>query len=148
MAEFLVFNKENWMDLPSRARPDLIGYENVQRKINEDSRLDSAQKAVKQEAWTIEYNARSQLGDIVEAREDGFGLCGDEPLSFALIKVPEILLIDAKLYEGAIVTKNLEKEVVINYNHKSSLDMTKITLVQNEAILTLSQFNSILTEKI
>lgn len=142
MAEFLIFNKENWMDVPSKQRPDLIGYENVQRKIDENGSLNITQKEKAQINITNKYNARSRPGDIVEARQNGFGLCGDEPLSFALIKVPPMSLEDAKRYEGI-----LRDEPRVKYNHKCSLDMSGIILIKNETTLTSLQFNSILIEK-
>ncbi len=138
MAKFLVFNKENWMDLPSKDRPDLTGHENVQRKINEDSKLNTLEKIGTQMQHTVKYDMRSQIGDIVEARKDSTGMVGKEPLSFALITVP-MTDEEAGHYTGGIEDK---------YLFKYSLDMSQITLNEKkEGSLTLSRFNFLLTEK-
>lgn len=143
MAEFLIYNKENWMDSPSKQRPDLTGYENVQRKINENSELDGLEKTIQLMDLTQDYNVRHQRDDIVERRQDGFGMCGKEPLAFACIKVIEIPFEDAEQYTKPLIDGYIKK-----YERKYSLDITKIILDEKkEAKLTLVQFNSLLTEK-
>ena len=143
MAEFLVYNKDNWMDVISKDRPDLTGKEKVLRKINDDSELNSAEKTAEVFYHTATYNARSQIGDIVEVRENGVGMVGKELQSYALIKVPSIL-VNKNQYEGSMMDGYM-----IKYHHRFSLDMSKITLdINKEANLTITQFNNLLTEKI
>ncbi len=142
------------MDIPSKDRPDLIGFENVKRKIEENASLNPLQKIIKQADWLAKYNGRSQINDIVEARKDGFGLCGNEPLSFALIEVP-MLLKDALQYTIPLVFPDivdLNGDITESghtiYKRKYSLDISGIVLDKDKtASLTLVQFNSLLTEK-
>lgn len=144
MAEFLVFYKENWMDLLSKDRPDLTGQENVIRKINENTSLNNADKTTAIFKKTMKYNARNQIGDIIERRQNGTGMVGKEPLSFALIKVPPMSFEKAELYTGTLFDGNLYK-----YKCRCSLNMSSLTLDENKEVeLTTSEFNTLLTEKV
>lgn len=69
MAELLVYNKDNWMDMPSKERPDLTGKENVERKIQEQP-FTLEQRIKNLAALEIKYEARDLRGDIIEVRED------------------------------------------------------------------------------
>lgn len=150
----MVFNKDNWMDVPSKDRPGLIGFENVKRKIEENASLNPLQKTTKQADWLAKFNARTQSNDIIEAREDGYGLCGDEPLSFALIIVP-MLLKDALQYTVPLAFPDivdLNGDITESghpiYERKYSLDISGIVLDEDKtAALTLIQFHSLLAEK-
>lgn len=109
MAEFLVYNKEHWMDLPSKDQPEKTGYENVIDKIN-NSNYSSSAKTLALFNFIEKYNARSQKGDIIERRKDGIGMVGKELLSFALIKVPEKTYESAKQYAKSRL-KEITKEL-------------------------------------
>jgi len=91
MAELLIYNKDNWMDLPSKERPDLTGYENVKRKIKlNPNKLNKGQLAKALRLHDEKYAARYQVGDIVEVQEDGFWDkrgCGDK---FSVVKLPGV----------------------------------------------------------
>jgi len=91
MAELLIYNKDNWMDLPSKDRPDLTGYENVKRKINLNlNKVKKAQLAKALRLHDEKYAARYQVGDIVEVQEDGFWAnrgCGPK---FSVVKLPGV----------------------------------------------------------
>ncbi len=145
MAEFLVFNKDNWMDAPAVQNASKTGYEAVQDAIANDSSLSAIDKTKEQAFTTKNYNCRNLLGDIVESREDGKGFMGKkEPLSYALIEVPEIPFEDSKHYSGSLHFEGFG----LLYKCKYSLDLDKIILDKdNIATLTKAQFDSYLTEK-
>jgi len=96
MAKFLVFNTVTKLDIMAQIEID----ERITRDRN----------------FQKKYNARSQLGDIVEARRPGKGLCGKEPQIFALVDVPEIPFEDAwdyvdHRYEEVVLDRDVPKEV-------------------------------------
>ncbi|MCP4648833.1 MAG: hypothetical protein GY853_01955 [PVC group bacterium] len=147
MAKFLIYNKIHYYELPSKSEPAKSGYERNQDKIT-DSVLTPSQKIEKQVQLTQKYDARSQQGDIVEIRKDDAKLCGKEPLSFALIDVPEIKFEEAvKKYHGALI-EEVEGRKYLKRQAKSSLDISGIILnKEKEATINLEQFNNLLTEK-
>ena len=87
MADFLIMDKPNWREIPSKERPELTGHENVVRKISEDDNLSSGEKAGKLILEGRKYDGRYRLNDIVQVRPHGFGMCGEEPLSFKILRV-------------------------------------------------------------
>ncbi len=137
MAEFVVFNKMNWMDMPSRVRPDLTGYENVKRKIEEAAGPGIEAQTVKLfelSKMDQKYTRRYQPGDIIEARRDNGPRGKKEKEALLFIQVPEVLLEDGKQYAKA---------------HESprryySIDMTGLKM---DDTLTAAQFNSRLKVK-
>ena len=124
MAEFLIYNKKHWMDKPSKDRPDLTGYENVIRKIEEGS-LNSLQKDKILNVYNMKYNARHTKGDIVEIREDGSwdktlkNKNSKEPLSFSVIRVEGLPVGIAKKLNQAngtdIIVLN-QRRYCVDYN--------------------------------
>ena len=70
MAEFLIYNKTHWMELPSKSNPSMTGYERNHFVIDNNDSLDTSQKIKSKDLLTRKYNARHQVGDIVEARRD------------------------------------------------------------------------------
>ncbi len=98
MAEFLIYNKQHWMELPSKNNPSMTGYERNHVMVDTDSKLTIAQKIEKKDALTQKYNRRYQMGDIVEARQDGGPRGKKEEESFIFLQVPSINLETAKGY--------------------------------------------------
>ncbi len=98
MAEFLIYNKTHWYELPSKSTPSLTGYERNQFAIDTNSKLSTAQKIEKKDRLTLRYMGRYQKGDIVEARRDGGPRGKLEEESFIFLQVPSINLKDAKQY--------------------------------------------------
>lgn len=82
MAEFLIYNKEHWMDALTQEQLD--GY---------------VQKYPK---FMDKYNARNQRGDVVEVRPDGYWTGSKAPgydkSVFLLVTVPGLKFDDAKKY--------------------------------------------------
>ena len=145
MAEFLIYNKEHWMDTPSKQRPDLTGYENVIRKINEDTELNVITRTEKLGNVFQKYNRRYQPGDIVEVRKDGKGMCGLEPESFALIEVPISFEIAQEYMQS---DKVINEPCTILHRRKYWLDISGIVLNKDKiATIDLVTFNSILKVK-
>ncbi len=145
MAEFVVFNKMNWMDMPSRVRPDLTGYVNVKRKIEEAAGPGIEAQTVRLfELFKMDkkYEMRYQRGDVVEVRRDNGPRGSKEPESFAFISVP-IDLATAKQY------KQIDRDGDdIKHNRKYWIDMTGLVLDKDkQAELTLGEFNNRLKVK-
>ena len=76
MAEFLIYNKEHWMDSLT------------QKEIDE--------QVAKNEHFMDKYNARYQKGDIVEVQPNGFWTDGKRKgfgfYAFALVTIPNMSL--------------------------------------------------------
>ena len=89
MAEFLIYDQVNWMDKPSKERPDLIGYENVKRKIHM-KQLSIENKTMALVNIDRKYNARYVSDNISEVRHDGTGMTNMEKFSFKLVCAPSI----------------------------------------------------------
>ncbi len=144
MAEFLIYNKDHWMDVPSKSRPELTGYENVKQKVLDDSSLSLEQSTLALGHHEIKHERRWQRGDIVEARRDGGPRGRLEEASFAFLQVPSISLKDGKAYcvtkEDPDYTKARRREHYI-YMVGLILDSHKT------AILTDAQFRSRLKVK-
>jgi len=87
MAEFLVYNKEHWMD---NITPERFS-ELVKREGDE---------------FIKKYNSRYQKGDIIEVRPDGFWTDGRRKgfgsEHFALVCVPGLSVRDAQKYTEAV----------------------------------------------
>ena len=98
MAEFLIYNKTHWMDLPSKSTPSLTGYERNHFVIDTASALSTAQKIEKKDALTLKYNGRYRAGDIVEARRDDGPRGKLEEEAFIFLQVPSVSLKTAKGY--------------------------------------------------
>jgi len=137
MAEFLVYNKTHWMEQPSKERPDLLGYDNAVRKVNEEPMSSADRSKTLAKLWT-KYTARYRTGDIVEVREDGYWSIkrkGHGP--FALVIIPGMSLRVAAKYMDAHETDNddLKKRIVVR-RRKYQFDMTKISLDASEKAVT------------
>ena len=145
MAEFLIFDKDHWMDEPSPDRPDLTGYEDVQRRIN-DEQISSEAKTKKLLRLEQKYDARHQRGDIVEAREDGRPRGKKEPESFAFIRVT-MPFAEAKEYMRPledVQNEGTKSEIrTLLKRRKYRLDMAGIVLDgKKTATLSLIDFNA------
>ncbi len=112
MAEFLVFN--------------VIGITLLQTEIDE--------RITRDKYFQNKYNARNQLGDLIEAREDDFGMAGKEPQFFSIIKVPTLSIEDAKIYVSARyeeITIELERPK-LDYLEKPTLDFKYVPTITRE----------------
>ncbi len=137
MAEFAVFNKMNWMDMPPRVRPDLTGYENVKRKIEEAAGPGIEAQTVKLfelSKMDQKYTRRYQPGDIIEVRRDNGPRGKKETGAFLFIQVPELSFIESKHY----------MQVHESPRRYYSIDMTGLKM---DDTLTAAQFNSRLKVK-
>ena len=135
MAEFLVYNKTHWMDLPSKDRPGLLGYDNVTRKINKRPMLAANRSKALSLHWA-KYTSRYRPGDIVEVREDGAPSGRLEKTGVDFISVP-MTLANAKHFMEPL----LDGES-IKYRRRYRIDMTGVVLTNHEATLTLAEFNN------
>ncbi len=70
MAVLLIYDQIHWMDKPSKDRPDLAGYKNVERKILEKSGLTIEQRTKNLGLNYMNHEAKHQRGDITESREE------------------------------------------------------------------------------
>ena len=88
MSELLVRAKPHWMDSLTQT---------------EVGKLDVGQKQ--------SYEARSQIGDIIVVRPDGWLWGKEECLpNYVVVKLPDLKLEDAKKYEESLMEKVIEKD--------------------------------------
>jgi len=142
MAEFLVYNKTHWTELPSKSQPELTGYQRSRQQIVESNMLglDKTKALMVHDA---QYNVRYQRGDIVEVRKDGGPRGRLEPESFVFIQV-SIPFEEAKKYMQAH-----EDSTVLYHRRKYWIDLTGITFDKNKtAALNAKHFNERLRERI
>ncbi len=139
MVEFLIYNKDNWMDVPSKQRPDLIGKENVERKITENLQLSLEQRITESHSVDFKYKARDRRGDIIEVRKIDAPSGRKEPLSFAFIIVPLEFEKAKRLYQQ----KDRDEKGELIHNRKYWIDMTGVVLdAKKEATLTVADFEN------
>ncbi len=138
MAEFLIYDQDNWMDVPSKDRPDLRGYKNVERKILEESGLTIERRTEKLGQHDIKYMRRYQRGDPIEARQDSGPRGNKEEASFIFLQVLGLSLKDAKVYCAQRIDKR----------RSYYIDLTGLVIDEHKtASLSISQFNSRLKVK-
>jgi hypothetical protein len=113
MAEFLIYNKDHWMDAltPQQLDEYCLKYPNFMEK----------------------YNARYQRGDIVGIHEDGFWGDGPYPRKdvFRVVRVMGMTLKDALQYHVPLekVEFDLDKDGNIQYDDKMEA-MIKTTMLK------------------
>ena len=143
MAEFLIYDQDNWMDVPSKDRPDLTGKENVDRKILEED-LSIEAKTIALGVLQGKYDARYHKGDIVEVREDGAPSGRLEKSGVDFVCVP-IAFKDVKQYTMPLLEEGIDSldpdNPDIKRRRKYWLDMAGLILVDHEILLTVSEFN-------
>ncbi len=112
MAEFLVYNKEHWMDKLTQAEVDTY--------------------AAAQPDFQAQYDSRYRKGDIVEVREDGYWTDGKRAgfgsHAFALIIVPNLSLEEAQKYTDADFDETDIDDPIRLKRRKHQVDMTKVSL--------------------
>ncbi len=146
MAEFLIYDQDNWMDVPSKQRPDLTGYKNVERKILEESGLTIEQRTKKLGLHEMKYAAKYQRGDIVEARRDNGPRGRLEEASFLFLQVAGLSLEDARAY--CVEDGNADLIYPVSHRRKYYLDRTGLVVDEHKNIsLTQAEFNSRLKVK-
>ncbi len=144
MAEFLIYNKTHWYELPSKSTPSLTGYERNHFVIDINSNLSTAQKIEAKDGLTLKYATRYQKGDIVEVRRDDGPRGKLEEEAFIFLQVPSINLKTAKGY--CILLKDASGILV--RRRKYYIDMTGLVPDSHKNVgLTESAFNSRLKVK-
>ena len=104
MAELLVRAKPHWMD-------SLI-----------QSDIDKMSKEQKQS-----YEARSQIGDIIVVRSDGWKWGKEECLpNFVIIKIPNLKIEDAKKYEECLMDITVPEKPILLKHRKYQIPKTVI----------------------
>ncbi len=141
MAEFLIYNKTHWMDLPSKDFPELMGFENVRQKIMANSALSLEQSTKALILHQRKYDARHMAGDIVEVRRDGAPSGRLEKNGVDFIRVP-IAFEDATQY----MKPRMDGDMLL-HRRKYWIDMTGIILSDHEASLSVAEFNNRLKVK-
>ncbi len=144
MAEFLIYNKTHWYDLPSKSTPSLTGYERNHFVIDIDHKLSTTSKIQAKDRLTLKYAARCQLGDIVEARRDGGPRGKLEEKAFIFLQVPSISLKDAIKYSEPLINAS---NVMVR-RRKYFMDMAGLIPDSHKNVgLTESVFNTRLKVK-
>ena len=90
MAEFLIFLRSGTKKTPGLGSwLDDGEYENLQLRLSLDSKLSTAERQKKLAKLQETYEGRSQIGDIVEVRPDGYWeKRGFDKAVYAVLKVP------------------------------------------------------------
>lgn len=137
MAEFLIYNKTHWLDLPSKSNPSMTGYERNHIMIDTDYKLSTLEKIEKKDVLTRKFNRRYQPKDIVEVREDGKPRGKLEPETFLFLQIPMILK-QAKIY-----MEPLKVDGSTTRRRKYWIDISGIVFDENKtASLSHNEFNS------
>ncbi len=148
MAEFLIYDQDNWMDVPSKDRPDLTGYKNVERKTLKNSKLTIEQRTKNLFINDSLFSSKDRRGDIIEAKQDNAPRGWLEEASFTFVRVQGLSLKDAKQYAIPDVDKSDPAYPILIHKRKYFIDMTGLTLdLHKNVSLTINQFNSRLKEK-
>lgn len=149
MAEFLIYNKTHWFDLPSKSEPDKTGYQRNHDKI-QAMVIPVVTKSDRINKLDDQYNARPLVGDIVEVRTDGTGMGKLEPESFVLVKVPEMSEKEARDYTGPLLDdipseENMPKTIK---QFRFSVDISGIMFtIDGKTTMSRDEFLSLITEK-
>ena len=127
MAELLIKAKPHWMD---------------------DLKQEDIDKMTKEQK--LSYDARSQLGDIVVVRPDGWNWGREECLpNFIIVKVPQMTETEAKKYEESLMS--LDEKPVLLKHRKYTIDKTVVddvkTTIGSSAEFTKSVVLTKITEK-
>ena len=113
MAEFLIYNKDHWMDALTPQQLD----EYCLKHLN----------------FMDKYEARYQRGDVVEIHEDGFWGTGPYPRTdvFRVVRVSGMSVQDAKQYHIPLekVEFDLDKDGKIQYDEENN-PITKTTMLK------------------
>jgi hypothetical protein len=121
MAEFLIFNREHWMD---KLTPE---------EVSERTKTD--------EHFKEKYDARYQKGDIVEVQEDGFWSKNKvlpNESKWKLVKIPGMSKEDAKQYMESELQDDGRKIVlkrkykIKDVKVKKNGDVVSITDIENK----------------
>lgn len=122
-AEFLIYNKDHWMDSLT------------QKQIDDH--------IVKDPQFQRKYDARFRKGDVVEIRKDGVGMVGLEPESFALIKT-------SMSFEAAqMFQKGIMENGVTTLRRRYKIETKDISFdINKEATLNDIEINNVLEAKV
>jgi hypothetical protein len=121
MAELLVKAKPHWMDSLTQ---------------EEVSKMSDAAKQ--------NYESRSQIGDVVVVRPDGWQWGKEECLpNFIVVKVPQITFEEAKKYEEALVdNSNPEKPILLKHRkHQIPKVVVDNSILLNQSSMTVTKSN-------
>lgn len=145
MANFLIYNKTHWMELPSKAARSKTGYQNCCDKIDASGKIPSVIIAERAELKR-KYDARYVIGDIVDIR-DKLGLCGLESNHFLLVKVTGITAKEAADYLDPKTETNANGQVKTIRRRKFNIDISGLTFANKETSITLDEFKKLVKEK-
>ncbi len=130
MAEFLIYNKEHWMDVDN-------AYAVWRKKIEDNPIFTVAERARNLVKFDRKHDARYQRGDIVEIRPDGYWSIEKhfDAKMFALLKVPGLSFEDAESYmerwhRDVSVTQTLNN--AINYIYEYSCVLNRVSTLEEE----------------
>ena len=127
MAELLVRAKPHWMDSLSQTDVDKMSAEEKQS-----------------------YSSRSQIGDIIVVRPDGWQWGKEECLpNFVVIKLPDLNIEDAKKYEESLIDATDPQNTIILKHRKYQIPKAIIDnakqLSQSEISVGALQRNTFIT---
>lgn len=125
MAEFLIYDKDHWMDSLT------------QKQINDNEK--------EHPGFKDKYNRRYQRGDIIEVQEDGFWTqkrAGFGSHAFSLIVVPGLLLETALQFTRPLEDTTDPDNPIVTYRRKFQVNMSQFNFDENKiATVNLTEFN-------
>lgn len=110
-AELLVKAKSHWLDELSQAEINTLIADN---KITLES-----------------YNSRTQIGDIIVVRPDGWEWGREETLPiFVLVKIPDMPIEEAKQYEAVLMDNTIPTQPVILKRRKWKISSVYVDTIK------------------
>ena len=115
MTEFLIYNKDHWMDALDQKQLD--------------------EYCMKHSNFMQKYNARYQRGDIVEIHEDGFwtgaNAKGFDKSAFRMLSVPGMSLKDAQQYHVPYTKIEFDLDTDGNIQYDENMEVRTKTVMLN-----------------
>ena len=137
----------HWYDLPAKHNPAQTGYEQNVSKIDASAELNPTDKINARAELKRKYDARYLVGDIIDVRQDTLGMCGLEPDSFLLIKVPGMTFDEAFEYsQRSNYIGGTGKEKIKN-RRKYNIDISGLTFSSKTITLTVDEFKKRISNK-
>lgn len=130
--EFLVYNKENWMDS--------LTQEQIDEHIAKNPKF-----------MEEKYNIRDQKGDIIEVRPGGYWTDGKRKgfgsHAFALVTILGLSYEDARHYQDSYVDDLYKRDKKTLKRHRYQIDMTQISLDAEKKATFTNTSNAHLIDK-
>lgn len=120
-AEFLVRAKGHWMDNLSQEEVDAMSNEKKEQ-----------------------YDARTQKGDIIVVKPDGWEWGSGERLpDFVVVKIPSMTYEDAKEYEGGYYNNNTPQKLLKHRKHRINHNTIDVYVEQEKDTVVIENSGTV-----